>query len=123
MSERSQLPSNGIPILKMVAEGGGETLYGRQTAVDWEFSTSLVDQTPWMLDEPAIHRESGWTRDWNEALARLDRYPWHHFHPITVLPEFRARVWEAFSARLAGARSPPRESTLAHWRERCGIAP
>ena len=122
MSERSQLPPNAIAIINTAAEGGGVTLYGRQATDGWEFSTSLVDQTPWMLDEPAIHRESGWTRDWNEALAQLDRYPWHHFYPISVAPEFRERVWAAVNARLAGQGFPPRESVLVRWRERCGIA-
>jgi hypothetical protein len=124
-SQPSQPKSNESLVLIVGAEGGGITLRGRETAGGWEFRIEYADQTPLMLDEPEIRRETGWTRDWSEVLAYLDRKGWRHLRPVMVAPEFRARVWEAISARLTTDGAVPayrRDELLARWRDRCDIA-
>lgn len=125
-SQRAGPEGNERLILIAGAEGGGITLRGRETAAGWEFRIGYADQTPLMLDEPEIRHETGWTRDWSEVLAYLDRKGWRHLRPIMVAPEFRTRIWEAISARLATNDANSfykRDELLARWRDRCGIAP
>jgi hypothetical protein len=125
MPRRLSRPPDARAILITGVEGGGVTLYGRETADGWEYYVEYADQTPCMLDEPEIRRETGWTRDWGEALAYLDRERWLRLPPVMVAPEFRARVWEIVSARLASGDEHailPREALLARWRDRCDIA-
>ncbi len=124
MPRRLTRPSDARAILITGVEGGGVTLYGRKTTDGWEYRVDYADQTPLMLHEPEIRRETAWTRDWNEALAYLDRERWLRLPPVMVAPEFRTRVWEAVSARLASGDVQsiwPREKLLARCRERCGI--
>ena len=124
MPRRLPRPSDARAIVITGVEGGGVTLYGRETADGWEYCVDYADQTPVMLDEPEIWRETGWTRDWSEALAYLDRERWLRLPPVMVAPEFRARVWEAVSTRLASGDVQailPCEKMLARWRDRCGI--
>lgn len=126
MPRRLSRPPDAQAIVITGVEGGGVTLYGRETADGWEYYVEYADQTPCMLDEPEIRRETGWTRDWSEALAYLDRERWLRLPPVMVAPAFRARVWEAASARLATNDSNSlykRDELLARWRDRCGIAP
>jgi len=114
-----------VGILLAGVEGGGVALHGRRAAAgDWEFRTSYADQTPVMLDEPEIRRETQWTRDWSEALAHLDREGWQRLPPVMVHPEFRRHIWEAIRIRLTTHDSGSayrREELLAMWRERCDI--
>jgi hypothetical protein len=124
MPRRLPRPFDARAILITGVEGGGVTLYGRKTTDGWQYHVEYADQTPLMFDEPEIRRETAWTRDWNEALAYLDRERWLRLPPVMVMPEFRTRVWEAVSARLASSDVQailPRETLLARWRERCGI--
>jgi len=124
MPRQLQTQSEGRPIVITGVEGGGVTLYGRETADGWEYRVDYADQTPLMLDEPEIRRDTAWTRECNEALLYLDRERWLRLPPVMVAPEFRARVWEIVSARLASGNEHailPRETLLARWRERCGI--
>jgi len=112
-------------VLIVGAEGGGITLRGRESADGWEFRIDYVDQTPLMVDEPEIRHATGWTRDWNEVLAYLDRKGWRHLRPVMVAPEFRGRIWEAISARLATNAAGSfynGDELLARWRDRCDIA-
>ena len=124
MPRRVPRPPDAVPVLITGVEGGGVTLYGRQTPNGWEYYVAYADQTPVMLDEPEIRRETCWTRDWDEALAYLDRERWLRLPPIMVQPAFRPRVWKAVSARLASDETRsilPRDELLARWRDRCGI--
>jgi hypothetical protein len=116
--------SEGRPIVITGVEGGGVTLYGRETSGGWEYYIEYADQTPCMLDEPEIRRETGWTSDWSEAVAYLDRERWLRLPPVMVAPAFRERVWDAVNVRLASGDVQailPREALLARWRDRCGI--
>jgi hypothetical protein len=105
-------------ILRVGAEGGSVTLHGVRTEDGWRFQRSVVDQTPWMLDEAEIRHDSQFTSSWDEALALLDRYPWQRLFPIRVHPEFRQVVWSAVQTRYAGNNA---ENDLEWWRDRCGI--
>jgi hypothetical protein len=124
MPRRLSRPPDAQPILITGVEGGGVTLYGRETTDGWEYYVEYADQTPCMLDEPEIRRETGWTRDWSEALAHLDRERWLRLPPVMVAPKFRDRVWDAVNVRLDSGEVQailPREALLARWRDRCGI--
>jgi hypothetical protein len=124
MPRRLSRPPDAQPILITGVEGGGVTLYGRETADGWEYYVEYADQTPCMLDEPEIRRETGWTRDWSAALAFLDRERWLRLPPVMVAPAFRERVWEAVNVRLASGDVQailPCEELVARWRDRCDI--
>ena len=57
---------------------------------------------------------------WADALALMDRRPWHRLIPIYVHPELGAQVWEAYEQRwdsVAHENEPERE----HWLEICGM--
>lgn len=112
-------------ILMVGAEGGGITLYGKRSATGWRFRQDFVDQTPWMLDEPEIRRESQWLESWGEALRDLDRQAWYRYAVIRVHPEFRDALWVAARERIEESNLPEsrRKSLLEKWRQRCGIAP
>src|SRR5689334_19365678 len=88
MPRRVPRPPDAVPVLITGVEGGGVTLYGRQTPNGWEYYVAYADQTPVMLDEPEIRRETCWTRDWDEALAYLDRERWLRLPPIMVQRRF-----------------------------------
>jgi hypothetical protein len=124
MPRRLSRPPDARAILMTGVEGGGVTLYGRETTDGWEYYVEYADQTPCMLDEPEIRRETSWTRDWSEAVAYLDRERWLRLPPVMVVPEFRDRLRDADNVRLdsgAGQAILPREALLARWRERCDI--
>jgi hypothetical protein len=108
-------------ILSAGCEGGDVTLYGVRVHDGWRFSRRMIDQTPMVIDEPAIEHETPLVDSWTEALALIDRYPWHEFLPLEVHPEFAARVWTAVQARLQAKDSPGRY--LDRWREACGLTP
>lgn len=105
-------------ILQVGAEGGSVTLYGVRTENGWRFLCNVVDQTPRMLDEEEIRRDSQFTSSWDQALALLDRYPWHRLFPIRVHPDFRQAVWSVVRTRYVGKGS---EHELERWRARCAI--
>jgi len=102
-------------------EGGGVTLYGKKYEGQWLYSCSYADQTPLMLDEPAIEREaeSGSTDSWDTAVQWLDSFGWLRLPAVYVHPDLRGRVWALVQQRLAGVVGA--EKRLARWRERCGV--
>lgn len=108
-------------ILRVGAEGGDVTLYGVKTERGWRFSRTLVDQTPGLIDEPAIAHETGLVTTWDEALALIDRYPWQHLVPVVMHPEFASRVRVALEARTREKGRRPRRE--ADWQTLCGIMP
>lgn len=105
-------------ILEIGAEGGSITLCGTRTADGWRFSRNLLDQTPELLDEPAIEHDSNMVESWSAALELLDTYPWHRLFPLWVHPEFRGLVLDAVKARYTanGPRGPDRTD---RWEELC----
>lgn len=105
-------------IVKVLAEGGSVTLWGARTDTGWKFYRAVNDQTPELIDEPGIRHDSSWVESWSEAVALLDRYPWHRLHPQEVHPEFRTAVLETVEALYAGGGSGP-NSRLSNWKERC----
>jgi hypothetical protein len=100
-------------------EGGGVTLYGENRGDGtWRFRRSSADQTPLMLDEPAIERSSGWMKSWEEALGDLEAQGWHELPAVHVHPEFRARVWQALQERLGDPTDRRGACSLVHRLER-----
>jgi hypothetical protein len=106
-------------ILEVGAELGGINLYGARDPDGWRYFTSMVDQTPDLLDEPEIRRDSEVVNSWEAALRLIDRYPLHRLHPLTVHPEFCERVWAAVQNRFASDRRPVENWQLERWRELC----
>ena len=102
-------------------EGGGVTLYGVEHEGQWLYSCSYSDQTPLMLDEPAIERKAApeSTDSWDTAVQRLDSFGWLRLPAVYIHPDFRDRVWALVQRRLAGVEGA--EKRLARWRERCGV--
>ena len=82
-------------ILELMAECGSITLYCARTPEGWQFSRNVMDQTPMLLDEPGIEHDSEEVKSWSAALKLLDKYPWHHFSPTQVHPEFRRLAFDA----------------------------
>ena len=63
----------------------------------------------------AIERPESWA----DALALMDRQPWHKLVPIYAHPELEERVWKAYEQRwesVGHKNEPERE----HWLEVCG---
>lgn len=116
--EQEHMMSEREIILWAGVEGGGIKLFGIRLDGGWRFQRNVVDQTPLMLDEEEIRHDSMFTSSWEEALALLDRYPWHRFSPIRVHPEFRQAVWAAVEARYTGRKA---EEDLERWRDRCAM--
>ena len=108
-------------ILELIAEVGSITLYGARTPKGWKFSRNVIDQTAMLLDEPGIEHDSGSVKSWAAALKLLDRYPWHHFSPTQVHPEFRRLAFDAVIARYK-IESKEDGWVLPKWRRLCGIA-
>jgi hypothetical protein len=102
----------GEIIVKAGVDGGDITLLGIRTANGWRFR--MVTEECDLTDEGlgGGRRESGWAFSWDAALALLDEHPWHHFHPLTVHPDFKQPVQEAVEDRLNA-------SNLERWRRLC----
>ncbi len=115
--------SNKTIIVIAGVEGGGVTLFGeKRTDGTWYFFRSYSDQTPLMLDKPAIERQSPLLASWEDALNDLDKQGWYRLPAVRVHPEFRALVWEAMQSRLPAERTSAHAKRLwERWRERCGI--
>ncbi len=105
-------------IVRIGGEGGDVTLYGVRTRIGWRFSRKVVDQTPWLMDEPSILHTSEEVGSLAEGLALLDQYPWHNLHPIEVHPEFREEVFAAAMDRINHEKHP-NQHALPKWMELC----
>ena len=107
MSITDATPQGPEIILKVGAEGGVITLFGRK-AVDgsWTFFAALIDHTPALLmGEDAGNPISCQTESvsaWENALALLDRQipHWPRLFPIIVHLEFRDAILSAVRARV-----------------------
>lgn len=83
-------------IIKVGAEGGSWTLFGRKKAPagGWEFAAG--ENNMWM-DSPS---KTEWVSDWNSALKFYAKYPWHALYPLEVHRDFRAAVGLAIEEQL-----------------------
>jgi hypothetical protein len=90
----------GETILEVGAEGGSLKLFGnRDDAGQWRFWTQTDERTMnYLLDEEDLRglgclvHTSESVYSLPEALALLDKYPWHWMIPLQVHPEFRAAI-------------------------------
>lgn len=110
---------DAVVILKLGAEGGAVTLWGRKQpdTGSWELSRESTDPSLSLSEEDAaapVTDETPWTTDWNETLADLDRYPWPQLYPLELHPDFAERFRLAVEERVA--KLPP--ATAAKARER-----
>jgi hypothetical protein len=109
-------------ILELGSEFGSVTLSGMRGSQGWRFCIESVDQSAAMLDEEdlkgpplfgkrEIRHVTEWVDSWEDALALLDKYPWHRFYPLAAHPEFAQRVWNAVKTRF---ERDPSEDELPH---------
>lgn len=117
MSKNAEPRGKVEVILSVAAEGGSITLYGVRSARGWAFERCISDQTPTLLDEPALQHDSGTVHSWDTALELLDRYPWHRLSPRAVHPEFRSQLWREIELRDREGLVPERR--LEDWRRVC----
>ena len=105
-------------VVEVLAEGGSIALIGMRHDHGWTFSRSIDESTTYQLigEEPVL-KTSAEVNSWEDALRLLDKYPWQTFHPSTVHPEFRERVWIAVQERLPG--NTENMLTLERWRNLC----
>jgi len=89
-------------VLQVGAEGGNLTLHGSRTASGWQFSLSVCDSSPLMVDEgePASRHTSSCVTSWADAVVSLDKYPWAKLYPLAVHPDFSEQVWKDVESRL-----------------------
>lgn len=106
-------------IIKVLAEGGSIKLYGLQTKNGWQYSRAVMDHTPELIDENSIQHGSPIVKTWPEALALMNRYPWHRLSPAEVHPGFGAVVLKAVTEKFqAEGRDDPER--LGEWAQVCG---
>src|SRR3990172_4575580 len=104
-------------IFKVGAAGGSVTLYGVRANHGWLFSRQVIDQTPELIDEPAIRHKSEVTVSWQAALELMDRYHWHRLSPREVHSEFRELVWAAVISRYEiGDGDSKNHHNLSEWK-------
>ena len=117
--EMGESMSKSVVIIKVLAEGGSIKLYGLKTKNGWQYSRDVMDQTPEMIDEKAIQHRSPIVKTWPEALALVNRYPWHRLSPDEVRPGFGVVVFKAVTEKLQEeGRADPKH--LAEWAQVCG---
>jgi len=105
-------------ILDVGSDGDELTLYGLRTSQGWVFSRQVMDRPPETLSDSWNRRTRQSVTTWPAALSLLDEYPWQHFYPLRVHPEFRAMVYEAVTARFkSDVEKNPRR--LADWTNTC----
>jgi hypothetical protein len=104
-------------IIEVGAEGGSIALYGFRTDQGWLFTRQVADQTPELIDEEWIEKETPRFESWETALKLLDRYSWAKLYPLTIHPEFREQIWSAVQERLRNDDGS--ELHLSRWRELC----
>jgi hypothetical protein len=108
----------GEVVVEVGAEGGSIALIGKCHGRGWTFSRLVDDSTASELvdEKPIIHKLAE-VDSWEAALRLLDKYPWQTLYPLSVHPEFRARVWIALKERLGSDEKGLFE--LERWRSLC----
>ena len=114
-----------VVIVRVGAEGGDLTLYGRKS-VDrtWSYRLEIEDQTHTFITdqgsgEATTSRGSPWVRSWPEALELLDRYPWVSLRPILIHAEFKLPVWVEIERRISGKHNEITERAVHRWHAFC----
>jgi len=111
-------------ILKVGAEGGGITLYGRRNANQkWEFRRVANDS--WVLPDVVLNLYPPtpvpvWVKTWKEAVTLLDRNPWTKLVPLSVHSEFREEVLVEVTRRLLAEPSKRNKRQMDRWLKVCG---
>jgi len=99
-------------VLLLGAEGGSLAILMRP-GNPMLFAVQVNDQSLAMIGEgDAVASQSDWV-SWEDALARLESYPWRRLYPLTVDSEFAERI---MAAVRADARAGSRES-LHRWEQ------
>jgi hypothetical protein len=83
-------------------EGGGCSLLGRKDAVG-TIEYCCVETSGGFDEWPSAESATEWTRDWQEALRRLDKQPWWRFQPLEIHPTVVEAIWVAYLERLVGS--------------------
>jgi hypothetical protein len=121
------------PLLVALAEGGDVELKGRWRPGGWWFFHESVSDS-WMHDvDEASESADGSAKSedqpeqtvfieradsWEEAIALMDRHPWHKFAPKYVHPELGNRVWAAYQHRWQ-TDGHGKEPYRSRWFEAC----
>ena len=110
-------------ILRVAAEGGSIAIYGRQKGDLTQYRVGIVDQTLTFLDGDdageEIRSDSGWLNTWEEAVAKIDRWPWPNLYPKFVQPSVRDAVWKAVQDYGDRVGRSVRQAALDGWRNEC----
>jgi hypothetical protein len=125
-SSPRQKPTKEV-ILEIGAEGGSLTILGIcDPECGWQFLNERNETTfRGMLPEEEekgleFYERSGYVASFAEALASLDRYPWHKLYPVQAHPEFHQRIFDVVVSRFE-AEGGDRWDQLSRWREVCGM--
>ena len=104
-------------ILLVGAEGGSLSIkgYTNQEGI-WTFviarnETTIQDLLEDISDEEA--RSEITLENWQEALLKMDKYPWAKLYPREVHDKFKLAVWEAVKERTSDVQH------LEKWAEVC----
>ena len=107
-------------LLAVGAEGGSIAIYGRHEGDRTQYRVGIVDQTLTSLDDDdagdEIRSESGWLNTWEEAVAKIDRWPWPNLYPRFVHPSIRDAIWKAVQDYSERVGRSVRQAALDGWR-------
>ena len=121
------------PLVVIGNEGGRVELKlkGRWFPGGWQFllesaSDAVMhhvdDEADSLVRDPEDHSVTSMAIEspdsWADALALMDRRPWHKLVPIYVHPELGAQVWEAYEQRWESV-AHENEPEWEHWLEVC----
>ena len=110
-------------LVRVAAEGGSIAIYGRHEGDRTQYRVGIVDQTLTFLDEAEggreIRSDSGWLNTWEEAVAKIDRWPWPNLYPKLVHPSVRDAVWQAVQDYRDRTGRSVRQAGLDNWRCEC----
>lgn len=103
-------------ILKMGAEGGSLTIFGKRKATGaWQFRVERDETTLYdMLSEEdragaVPFEQNPWIESLDAVLAQIDRYNWPRLYPMSVHPDFRDYIFKEVQKRGG-------DSEVARWR-------
>lgn len=105
-------------IIDMRAEDDEVTLYGLRSPTGWAFSRQVIANSVEWTHEAGRQRSQHEVTTWSAALKLLDQYPWQHWYPVEVHPEFRSIVLDAVVERFkSDVEKNPRR--FADWTHKC----
>jgi hypothetical protein len=110
-------------LLRIAAEGGSIAIYARQEGDRTQYRVGIVDQTLTFLNDDEageeIRSDSGWSNTWDEAVAKIDRWPWPNLYLKFVHPSIRDAVWKAVQDYRDRTGRSVRQAALDGWRSEC----